>query len=120
MRRIAFAANNGSPANPFGEINAVSGDITFGSGTSGSSSPPAGFQNNGVVIDTSVVKVAAISMNGNNVGITINSHTGHRYQLQYSPTLEGGSFTNIGAPQSGRTGTTLLLTDPNATASKGF
>jgi hypothetical protein len=28
-----FAANNGSPPNPFGEINAVTGDITFGSGT---------------------------------------------------------------------------------------
>jgi fibronectin-binding autotransporter adhesin len=27
---ISFAANNGSPANPFGEINAVNGDITFG------------------------------------------------------------------------------------------
>ncbi len=30
---ITFAANNGSPANPFGEINAVSGDIAFGTGT---------------------------------------------------------------------------------------
>lgn len=30
---ITFAANNGSPPNPFGEINAVNGDITFGAGT---------------------------------------------------------------------------------------
>jgi autotransporter-associated beta strand protein len=30
---ITFAANNGSPPNPFGEINAVSADFTFGSGT---------------------------------------------------------------------------------------
>ena len=30
---ITFAANNASPPNPFGEINAVNGDITFGSGT---------------------------------------------------------------------------------------
>jgi fibronectin-binding autotransporter adhesin len=30
---ITFAANNGSPPNPFGEINAVNGDITFGTGT---------------------------------------------------------------------------------------
>ncbi len=30
---ITFAANNGSPTNPFGEINAVNGDITFGTGT---------------------------------------------------------------------------------------
>lgn len=30
---ITFAANNGAPPNPFGEINAVNGDITFGTGT---------------------------------------------------------------------------------------
>ncbi|MGH8046781.1 MAG: beta strand repeat-containing protein, partial [Chthoniobacterales bacterium] len=30
---ITFAANNGTPPNPFGEINAVNGDITFGTGT---------------------------------------------------------------------------------------
>ena len=30
---ITFAANNGSPANPFGEINAVAGSIEFLSGT---------------------------------------------------------------------------------------
>src|SRR5205823_11950038 len=30
---ITFAANNGSPPDPFGEINAVSGDLTFGTGT---------------------------------------------------------------------------------------
>ena len=29
---ITFAANNGSPPNPFGEINAVNGDLTFGTG----------------------------------------------------------------------------------------
>lgn len=30
---ITFAANNGAPPNPFGEINAVNGDITFGGST---------------------------------------------------------------------------------------
>lgn len=30
---ITFAANNGAPPNPFGEINAVNGDLTFGTGT---------------------------------------------------------------------------------------
>lgn len=29
---ITFAANNGSPPNPFGEINAIDGDLTFGTG----------------------------------------------------------------------------------------
>ena len=30
---ITFAANNGSPPNPFGEINAVNGDLTFATST---------------------------------------------------------------------------------------
>jgi len=30
---ITFAANNGSPPNPFGEINAVNSDLLFGTGT---------------------------------------------------------------------------------------
>lgn len=30
---ITFAANNGSPPNPFGEINAVNGDLTFSGAT---------------------------------------------------------------------------------------
>jgi fibronectin-binding autotransporter adhesin len=30
---ITFAANNATPPNPFGEINAVNGNLTFGSGT---------------------------------------------------------------------------------------
>ncbi len=30
---VTFAANNGTPPNPFAEINSVNGDITFGSGT---------------------------------------------------------------------------------------
>ena len=52
--------------------------------------------------------------------LRINSNTGHIYQLQYSPALSGGSFANIGAPQPGSTGTTLVFTDAAATGSSGF
>jgi len=34
--------------------------------------------------------------------------------------LTGASFANIGAPQTGSTGTTLVFTDPTATGSSGF
>lgn len=82
--------------------------------------PPPGFQNNGVILDSSAVRVASVSKSGSTVTVKINSNSGHTYQLQYSPTLAGGTFTNIGAPQSGSTGTTLVFTDPAATGSRGF
>ena len=86
----------------------------------GTFTPPPGFQNNGVILDSSAVRVASVSKSGNTFTVRINSNTGHTYQLQYSPTLTGGTFTNIGAPQSGSTGTTLVFTDPAATGSRGF
>jgi hypothetical protein len=73
-----------------------------------------------VILDSSAVRVASVSKSGNTFTVRINSNTGHTYQLQYSPTLTGGTFTNIGAPQSGSTGTTLVFTDPAATGSRGF
>jgi len=88
--------------------------------TAGKFVPPSGFQNNGVIVDSSAVRAAFVSKSGSTVTIGINSNTGHAYQLQYFPTLTGGSFTNIGAPQTGSTGTTLVFTDPAATGSKGF
>ena len=88
--------------------------------TSGPFTPPAGFQNNGVIIDSSVVKAVCATKSGNTVTITVNSHTGHFYQLQYSPSLAGNSFTNIGAAQAGSTGNTLVFTDTAATGSRGF
>ena len=88
--------------------------------TAGTFTPPPGFQNNGVIIDSSAVRAASVAKLGNAVTVSINSNTGHVYQLQYSPTLTGASFTNIGAPQTGSTGTTLAFTDPAATGSCGF
>jgi autotransporter-associated beta strand protein len=92
--------------------------------TAGSFTPPPGFQNNGVILDSSAVRVASVSKSGNTVTVSINSNTGHTYQLQYSPTLTGGTFTNIGAPQTGSTGTPLVFidtfTDVAASRSSGF
>ncbi|MEI7929659.1 MAG: hypothetical protein WCH40_14005, partial [Verrucomicrobiales bacterium] len=88
--------------------------------TAGKFVPPPGFQNNGVIIDSSAVRAASVSKSGSTVTVKINSNTGHTYQLQYSPTLTGGTFTNIGASQAGSTGITLVFTDPAATSSRGF
>ena len=86
----------------------------------GTFTPPPGFENNGVILDASAARVASVSKLDNTVTVTIDSHTGHTYQLQYSPTLTAGTFTNIGAPQTGSTGATLVFTDPAATGSSGF
>ena len=87
--------------------------------TAGTFTPPPGFQNNGVVLDSSAVRVASVSRSGNDVTVRINSNTGHTYRLQYSPTLSGGSFENIGSPQTGTTGTILEFTH-SSSADSGF
>ena len=87
--------------------------------TAGTFTPPPGFQNNGVVLDSSAVRVASVSRSGNNFTVRIESNTGHTYRLQYSPTLSGGSFENIGSPQTGTTGTILEFTH-SSSADSGF
>jgi len=76
------------------------------------------FINNGVIINPTPAGAVTASRSGNTVSVSIPSNTGYAYQLQYSSELSGESFTNVGAPQLG-TGTTLVFTDPNATASSG-
>ncbi|MDH4445307.1 MAG: autotransporter-associated beta strand repeat-containing protein [Akkermansiaceae bacterium] len=85
----------------------------------GTFTPPQGFQNNGVIIDANSVRVTSVSRSSNNVTVRINSNTGHTYQLQHSPTLNGGSFVNIGLPQTGSTGTILEFT-ASSSAGSGF
>ncbi len=68
----------------------------------------------------------AVEMSGSgastNLAFTVlSSALGHTYQLQYTPNLAIGSWTNIGSPQAG-TGTNLILevTINPATAPAGF
>ena len=51
--------------------------------------------------------------------LTIDSQSNHSYQLQFSTTLDPDSFVDIGAPQTGQTGTQLTFSDSPATAA-GF
>lgn len=90
--------------------------------TAGTFTPPAGFVNNGVIIDSSVVKAKAISMTGNTVTVTIDSYTGHTYQLQSSSSPAANTFSNVASssPQNGRSGTELTFTDSSAINTPGF
>lgn len=94
----------------------------------GGFSAPAGFTNNGVVIDSSVVRVKEVTRNAANgaVSVSIDGYPGHTYQLQKSDSLDGASFANVpGVPAQSRpasnTGvTTLAFTDSNAAPGQGF
>jgi arabinogalactan endo-1,4-beta-galactosidase len=87
----------------------------------GAQSLPGNFINSGVVLDSSVVKASAIVTNGAGVNVTIQSYTGHGYQLQRSASISNPSWQNIGASLPGATGTSLTLTDPSGmTGSGGF
>jgi hypothetical protein len=71
------------------------------------------------VVDSSAVKVNTAALEGNTFALTIDSHTGHTSQLQRSASLSD-SFTNVGSPKSGATGTVLTFTGDDATGPRGF
>jgi autotransporter-associated beta strand protein len=81
---------------------------------------PANFVNNGIVLDASVVKTKSITRSGAGVTIAIGSYAMHTYQLQRSPLPTSNSFFDVGAPQSGATGTTLTFTDASAPSPRAF
>jgi autotransporter-associated beta strand protein len=80
---------------------------------------PANFENNGVVIDSSAVKLQTASKSGGNFTLTIQSYAGHNYQLQATDDLSSPVWQNIGSAQAGN-GNVLPLTDTAATGTKRF
>ena len=78
---------------------------------------PPNFVNNGTVLNASVVKVKTIALAGGTVTVTIQSYTGHNYQLQSTTSLTTGTWQNAGLPQVGATGTVLTFTSPAGTGS---
>jgi autotransporter-associated beta strand protein len=78
---------------------------------------PAGYVNNGTILTSSLVTVKQFSKTGTTFSVSIQSYSGHTYQLQKSTDLN--TWQNVGAAQSGATGTTLTLTDSNAPATGG-
>jgi hypothetical protein len=72
---------------------------------------PANFVNNGTVLDSSGVKVESVSVSGTNVTVTVQSHTGHTYQLQKCDSFISGVWQDVGAARSGVNGTVLTFTE---------
>ncbi|MCX6873858.1 MAG: autotransporter-associated beta strand repeat-containing protein [Verrucomicrobia bacterium] len=80
---------------------------------------PAAFINNGVILDSSSVRVQELTKTGTTVRLTIRSVAGHVYQLQHNPQLAAGSWTPVGSTQDG-TGEVLTFTDGGASGPCGF
>ncbi len=57
--------------------------------------------------------VKAVSRGAGGMTVTIDSYSGHTYQLQRSSALERVAFANFAMPQPGSTGSTLTFVDPN-------
>ena len=94
----------------------------------GSASLPAGFVNNGLVLDSSVTKVKSVARaaDGASVTLQIDAYPGHTYKLQRSNGPASGSFADVqGVPAQGNAATntapvTLTFTDPAPVAVQGF
>jgi T5SS/PEP-CTERM-associated repeat protein/autotransporter-associated beta strand protein len=88
--------------------------------TAGTFVPPPNFVNNGVILDSNLVKAKTVTKSGTTFTVTIASYTGHTYQFQISSSPMSNTFTNLGPPQQGSTGTVLTFADPSAAGTKGF
>jgi autotransporter-associated beta strand protein/probable HAF family extracellular repeat protein len=80
---------------------------------------PAAFTNNGVILDSSSVRVQELTKTDTTVRLTIRSAAGHVYQLQHNPQLAAGSWVPVGPTQDG-TGDVLTFTDGGASGPCGF
>ena len=81
---------------------------------------PAGFTNNGTVLDRSAVAVKSIWIENTDVKLTIQGYKGHNYQLQVRQDLSSGNWTNIGNPMTGTDAALTLIHSGGRTNSKGF
>ena len=81
---------------------------------------PAGFVNQGTVLDRSLLRMSSAVPAGPDFQVTIQGYTGHNYQLQYRDDLPGGSWTSIGAPVAGANAPIVLIHSGGATAQRRF
>jgi autotransporter-associated beta strand protein len=79
---------------------------------------PANFINHGIVLDSSLVRVAGLEHTGETFLVHIQSYAGRDYQLQRAGSLTD-SWQDIGLPQAGD-GKVLSFQDPAPDANGGF
>ncbi|HTB63248.1 MAG TPA: polysaccharide lyase family protein [Opitutales bacterium] len=81
----------------------------------GSPSLPGNFVNHGTVLVSQDAQIMQSWQDGNGYSVTIQSYSGHNYQLQRSDSLISPDWQNIGAAQAG-INDVLTLTDATGTA----
>jgi probable HAF family extracellular repeat protein/autotransporter-associated beta strand protein len=93
-----------------GVLDVITGDVN----------PPTTFVNNGILLDSSSVRVESLIKSGTTVQLSIRSSVGHAYRLERSATMASNSWTPVGTDQEGD-GNILTFTDAGgATSSSGF
>jgi autotransporter-associated beta strand protein len=78
---------------------------------------PAGYVNDGTILTSALVTVQSITKTGSNFSATIQSYSGHTYQLEKSTDLN--SWQTVGTLQAG-TGSAIILSDTNASTGSSF
>ena len=87
----------------------------------GSAKLPAGPNTgSGVILTKDLLRIKSTTRTGTAVTLTVDSYTGHNYQLQRGTTPDGASFATVGSAQAGSTGTTLTFTDASPASDRGF
>jgi hypothetical protein len=62
---------------------------------------PAGFVNNGTILDRSLIRVTSPVVVGSDFHVNIQGYTEHRYQLQCRDDLSSGTWQNLGVSVAG-------------------
>ena len=81
---------------------------------------PAGFVNQGTVLDRSLLRVSSAVPAGPDFQVTMQGYIGHNYQLQYRNDLPGETWTSIGVPVAGANAPLVLAHAGGATAQRRF
>ncbi|MBE7210455.1 MAG: trypsin-like serine protease [Gluconacetobacter diazotrophicus] len=74
----------------------------------------------GTVLTSDLLRIKSTTRTSTAVTVTVDSYTGHNYQLQRGTSPTASSFANLGSPQAGSTGTTLTFTDSSPATGQGF
>lgn len=62
---------------------------------------PAGFVNQGTILDRSLIAISSFGWNGTNFTASIHGYDKHSYQLQYCDALGSTNWHDVGAPVGG-------------------
>ncbi len=80
---------------------------------------PAGFVNQGIVLDRSAVKIHSFEKSGAAFSVTLSTYIGHHYQLQSCENLSG-QWQDIGPAHTGNNAPATLTDPTGATTTRRF